>query len=633
MQFARRKSILATFFDVKRAYDSVWHKRLIYKIRNIGIDGKMLSYLNSFIFNRQICTRVGNTYSSFKYIDMGIPQGSIISPILFSILIHDLPTVLSKSTQVVQYADDIVIWIKTKLRKRTNKRSVNYVQVIFQNELNNLSKYMRTNGLEFSTEKTCLMLFNNGEPPKTLPELYLDGQILIYQTKVKFLGIIFTPKLNWRIHIESLISKVQKRINFLKIISRQAWSQDTKTLLHLATSLIRSKIVYGQEVYFSASKTLLNKIQSLDCKAIKIALGVPFHSNSIKCYKEAGILPLSEYRKLASAKYITRCLMVPNSVRDEIFTDADRDYPQRAKSIWYLQPIKNYTLDLFEGCNIDISNIQQRPIIPIMPQWEHFNADFDYNYTTCNKSEDMHVLVNEVKEHINNNYSNFLKIYTDGSVLENGNCGSAFVIPSMKLERSFHLGKGLSIYTAELFAILRALDFISNCDYDFYSVLVCVDSLSVLQSMQDWNNSRGDLIFEIRHLIHYIRLKGVNICFCWVPSHCGIYGNELVDSKAKEGANQCIDSELISNIPFSKHEIYSLIKHYMNSSDIHNYKTRPIFSACTRNLHVLINKIRINTWKTKFSKDVTCVCNGKLSINHILLECEIFKQIFREKKS
>jgi ribonuclease HI len=628
-QFAHRKSILATFFDVKRAYDSVWHKRLLYKVRQIGIDGKMLSYLSSFISGRQICTRVGKTYSAFKGIDMGIPQGSVISPILFSILIYDLPTVLSKSTQVVQYADDIAIWIKTKIRKNTNKRIINYIKVIFQNELNNLSKFMRSNGLEFSAEKTCLMLFNNGESPKSLPEFSLDGQILQYQKQVKFLGIIFTPKLNWRIHIENLISKVQKRLNFLKIVNRQAWAQDTKTLIHLATSLVRSKISYGQEVYFSASNYLLNKLQSLDCKAIKIALGVPVHSNSSRCYQEAGVLPLSVYRKLASAKYVSRCLTVSNSVRDEILIDTIIDYPKRARAIPYLQPIRNYTSDLFDGCNFDIIDIQQVPMIPVMPQWEYLDADFDYNYTSYNKSEEVHLLVNEVKERIEYKYCHYLKVYTDGSVLENGYCGSAYVIPSMKVHKSFHIGKGFSIYTAELFAILKSLEFISNCNYGFYSILFCVDSLSVLQSVNDWNNCRSDIIFEIRHLIHRIRLRGIDVSFCWVPSHCGIQGNEIADRKAKDGANKWDDSVLVSNIKLSKNEMYSLLKKVVHKQI--NFVSPPVDIKCSRNIQIIINKLRINSWNTKFTKDVTCLCNKKLSIKHILLECPVFKQSFQEK--
>ena len=97
-------------FYVKKAYDSVWHARLLYKLKNIGITGMLFQY-QLFLSERCICTRVGKIYSSNKTIDIGLPQGSIIAPILFNIMIHDLPKVLSNNTHVAHYADDIAIWL------------------------------------------------------------------------------------------------------------------------------------------------------------------------------------------------------------------------------------------------------------------------------------------------------------------------------------------------------------------------------------------------------------------------------------------------------------------------------------------------------------------------------------------
>ena len=74
---------------------------------------------------------------------------------------------------------------------------------------------MKDKGFELSREKTCLMLFNNVENPKSLPQIELDGQLLNYKQNTKFLG----NKLNWRLHIENLINKARKRLNFLKIVS------------------------------------------------------------------------------------------------------------------------------------------------------------------------------------------------------------------------------------------------------------------------------------------------------------------------------------------------------------------------------------------------------------------------------
>ena len=123
--------------------------------------------------------------------------------------------------------------------------------------------------------------FNNGENPKCLPEIELDGQLLNYKQNTKFLGVYITTKLNWRLHIENVINKAIKQSNFLKN-STQSWCQDTKTLLHLYISLVRSKLIYGQEVYFLAPNTLLKKLQSIDSKAIKLAIGVPVHTNTSK---------------------------------------------------------------------------------------------------------------------------------------------------------------------------------------------------------------------------------------------------------------------------------------------------------------------------------------------------------------
>ena len=93
---------------------------------------------------------------------------------------------------------------------------------------------MKENGLELSGEKTSLILFNNEENPKCVLQMELDGQILNYKQNTKFLEVCITTKLNWRLHVENLITKARKILHFLNIFSTQPWCQDTKTLLHLS---------------------------------------------------------------------------------------------------------------------------------------------------------------------------------------------------------------------------------------------------------------------------------------------------------------------------------------------------------------------------------------------------------------
>ena len=182
---------------------------------------------------------------------------------------------------------------------------------------------------------------------------------------------------------------------------------------------MRSKLIYGQEVYFSAPNTLLKKLQSIDSKAIKLAIGVPVHTNTSKSYAEAGMISFSEQRKLAIWKYVIRSLAVINSVTDFIlFLDSNKVYPKSAQNISSIQPIRNYINDLINECNMDIKSIPVLPTSPQIPQWEHINAKFDTVYTDLKKSESTNILTIQIREHLNNKYQNHIKIFTDGSVLD-----------------------------------------------------------------------------------------------------------------------------------------------------------------------------------------------------------------------
>ena len=126
----------------------------------------MFEYFKNFLTEGCICTRVDKTYSSNKNLIWVFHWAQLLHLshlTLLYIIIHDLPKALSNNTHVAQYADDIAIWVHTTLRKHTKMRVVSYVQKLYQSAMNKLTAYMKENDFELSREKTCLMLFNNGE--------------------------------------------------------------------------------------------------------------------------------------------------------------------------------------------------------------------------------------------------------------------------------------------------------------------------------------------------------------------------------------------------------------------------------------------------------------------------------------
>ena len=127
-----------------------------------------------------------------------------------------------------------------------------------------------------ATDKTKIMIFDSGSKEINLKPFTLAGKDIEFTTQTKFLGVTLTSKLNWSLHFTNIISKVQVALNLMKIISFQSWGENIASLRTIALALVRSRLTYAQEAYFSAPKQALKKLQTIDCKSLKIALRVGY---------------------------------------------------------------------------------------------------------------------------------------------------------------------------------------------------------------------------------------------------------------------------------------------------------------------------------------------------------------------
>ena len=433
---------------MKKAYDKVWHTRLLYKLKSVGISGNMYSYIKAFLSNRMIQTRIGVSYSNPRILDMGIPQGSVIAPLLFNILIHDLPNAVSDNVTIAQYADDICMWMKLTLKKATKMRDQNHIRRLYQSDLDSISNYMTENGLALSPEKTHMMLFNSGDNPQIKPTFKLFGNALEYVNSVKFLGIFLTSKLSWNAHFDFMLTKARQSFNLLKMISKQSWAMDTQTLIHISRALIRSRLSYGQEIFFSAPKYLLQKIESIDCKGLKLALGVPMHASNKLTYSIARMLPLTESRELACAKFAVRYTSISNNfIKKELNIKSDSDFPKRAEHISSQKTINSYITPLFTESGLNLKDLAPSAPFPPVPRWQLLKANFDIDYLDYKKDDNINITMSMAKLHMYDKYNNHLQFFSDGSLIETV-AGAGFTIPSLKVQKSFfYWEKYINIYS------------------------------------------------------------------------------------------------------------------------------------------------------------------------------------------
>ena len=106
----RRRALYSCFFDVRRAYDTVWHGRLLRKIKEVGLSGQMYNFVKAFLSKRTFQVRWKGALSNSQRLDMGVPQGSVIAPLLFSIMLYDINKIQKHDAIITLYADDLAIW-------------------------------------------------------------------------------------------------------------------------------------------------------------------------------------------------------------------------------------------------------------------------------------------------------------------------------------------------------------------------------------------------------------------------------------------------------------------------------------------------------------------------------------------
>src|SRR6218665_337909 len=207
-------SLCGVFVDLEKAFDLMWTDGLLHKLQQHNITGQMFNWIRDFLTDRHIRVRVGAELSDLFLMENGSPQGSVISPVLFIIMMNDIPEP-ENGVKLSLYADDSAIW-RAGPNPDVNTRHL-------QSYLDRLKKFFDEWGFKVSTTKTVAVEFSrNGTRPAHLP-LKLGTSRLLYQSSVKFLGVIFDRHLTWAEHIKYVADRCRKRLNLMRAMAGPPW--------------------------------------------------------------------------------------------------------------------------------------------------------------------------------------------------------------------------------------------------------------------------------------------------------------------------------------------------------------------------------------------------------------------------
>lgn len=288
--FDRNLPTVAVMLDVSKAFDALDHQILLYKLEYIGVRGLGLSWVRDYLRNRAQRVTINQSFSNFQVTNCGVPQGSILGPLLFSIYMNDLHASITHS-KVIQYADDTSIYL-------TGNRSE--IIRLLNYDIEQLRNWFCANKLLLSASKTTAIEFSK---PTFIglddSRLKIDDAEIVLELSVKLLGIFLDSELNWSTHIDYVHSKLSSALYGLNRCKNLLTSFALKQMYY---GLMHPHLQYGISLWGNAYKYRTNKLQISQNKALRCIFHKSATTNADPLFKRSGILKFNDIAKVELIK-------------------------------------------------------------------------------------------------------------------------------------------------------------------------------------------------------------------------------------------------------------------------------------------------------------------------------------------
>ena len=327
--------VLGLFLDFSKAFDTVNYDILFMKLSHYGIRGCCLSWFKSYLLDRVQYVSYNNHDSSTKTVKCGVPQGSILGPLLFLIYVNDLSSV-SNLLLDIMFADDTNLFLVEKNLSR--------IELTMNTELDKINKWIQVNKLSLNLDKTNFMIFKGRKNIASIPKIIMNDVEISCIEKSKFLGVIIDDKLTWIHHIDHICKKISKSIGIMYKLQRFL---DTRSMINMYYCFVYPYLQYCNEVWGNAYSTHLNRIKLLQKRVIRVIANVDKYYHTDALFTRFKILKFQQINHYMIGQIMYKAFMksLPEPVQSIfVMNETIYDYDTRQRNDFHLPKPKSNLL-------------------------------------------------------------------------------------------------------------------------------------------------------------------------------------------------------------------------------------------------------------------------------------------------
>lgn len=493
---------LGAFLDIMGAFDNTLFESIQESLLKKGVKTLTVKWIKNMLKSRAVTMNLGKEKITAK-VKKGCPQGGVLSPLLWTLVVDDLIIELNKIPGVYAqgYADDIVILCSSDSRGVNKNRSKTEMAAeIMQKALKIVEIWTSNHNLEINPSKTNLIMFTKiREKMENFKKCKLYNQELEYSTSTKYLGVILDRRLSWNEHINKQIEKATNSLWISKKIVGKLWGLKPKLTKWIYTAMVRPIISYASIIWWRKTEQAetQRKLESLQRLANVNILGANSSTPSKAMELLVGIPPLHLF--IQNEAMASTCRILTSSRED------------------HKQLIDSKLIDKFKPNSELMQALEQSDIID-----REFDFDLPYETEFPTREEWKNLLCIDTEDKIH--------WYSDGSQTKDGT-GSGIYCNKTNEEILIPLEKKNSVFQAEVHAIQRCAKYIVQQEFVNKQIVICSDSMAAIKSINAYSTTSKVVKEAKTELKKLCNDNNVNIR--WIPAHEGYEGNERADECAK----------------------------------------------------------------------------------------------------